>query len=463
MWTNLCGICSGDNAPTETQLGSTDTICSARQTLTISRPSCLCPLSPIHRYAFAIFGYFSDVIGDIFFPPSDASNNSSLIESFAAFGSAFITRPIGGLCLGYIGDVYGRKLALEVSVFLMAIATVGMACLPTYSRVGILSYVLLSVCRLIQGLSAGGQLMGSLVYAVESKPREAWGYHGSMVMAAANCGNVMSGVTVFVLRLWMSEEELEQIGWRLPNLVVGIILSLCGLCLKYLLEEDSIPPSELNNDTLDRSNPLKMACAQSNRRSLLAACMVPILYSTGFWLTFAWMTIYMFKLIPTPMSAPEAFGVSSLSLFLSVCTFFPIAGTLSDKFGRRIVMTVGGVGYGLLSPILLAIIGRGNVVESLASQTLMGVFLSLWGGPMMAWLVESFDPQTRLTSAAVGYNLGVMVAGVAPATATYLVDQFGPSIPGLMLSLLAVIALSGLWLVAPTPPMATFVNHCNIN
>lgn len=416
--------------------------------------------NPTHRYAFALFGYFSDVIGDVFFPPSGV-NNSTLIESLATFGSAFVTRPIGGVCLGYIGDVYGRKLALEVSVFLMAIATLGMACLPTYSHVGTLSYVLLTVCRLVQGLSAGGQLMGSLVYAVENKPRKDWGYHGSMVMAAANCGNVMSGVTVFFLRLWMSEENLPRIGWRIPNIVVGIILTLCGLLLKYVLEEDSIPLSELQNGTQADWNPLRLAWAPDNRRSLLAACMVPVLYSTGFWLTFVWMTMYMLKLIPSPMSAPEAFGVSSSSLFVSVCIFFPIAGMLSDTFGRRNVMTVGGVGYGVMSPILLVIIGRGKVVESLVSQTLLGVFLSLWGGPMMAWLVEAFDPHTRLTSAAVGYNLGVMVAGVAPATATYMANQLGPSTPGLLLSLLAVIGLSGLWLVAPRPPMTQTAKEGN--
>jgi MHS family proline/betaine transporter-like MFS transporter len=411
-----------------------------------------CLLSPTLRYAFALFGYFSDVIGDVFFPHSIVNNNSTLIESLATFGSAFITRPIGGLCLGYIGDMYGRKLALEVSVFLMAIATLGMACLPTYSHVGTLSYLLLTSCRLVQGLSAGGQLMGSLVYAVENQPRKDWGYHGSMIMAAANWGNVLSGVTVFCSRLWMSEEYLTQVGWRIPNIVVGIILMLCGLFLKYVLEEDCTPSSEIQQDMQGPSNPLTQACAPANRRSLLAACMVPVLYSTGFWLTFAWMTIYMFKLIPIPLSAPEAFGVSSLSLFLSVCTFFPIAGMLSDRFGRRIVMTVGGLGYGLMSPILFVVIGRGKVIESLASQTLLGVFLSLWGGPMMAWLVEAFDPQIRLTCTAVGYNLGVMVAGVAPATATYMVDQLGPSTPGLLLSFLAVVGLSGLWLVAPKPP-----------
>lgn len=390
------------------------------------------------------------MIGDVFFPPSQ-SDKSALIESFATFGSAFVARPIGGLCLGYLGDKYGRKFALEVSVFLMAIATLGMSCLPTHSQVGAVSYVLLAALRLVQGLSAGGQLVGSLVYAVESKPRKDWGYHGSMIMAAANCGNVMSGVTVFFLRLGMSDENLERVGWRIPNMVVGVVLCLCGLCLKYLLEEDSIHPVDLHDDAIQNSNPLKLACAPTNRRSLLAACMVPMLWSTGFWLTFVWMTIYMFKLIPNPMSAPTAFGVNSISLFLSVCVFYPIAGKLSDAYGRRLVMTVGGAGYGLLSPMLLIIIGRGNALGALASQTLLGMFLSLWGGPMMAWLVESFDPQTRLTSAAVGYNLGAVVAGVAPATATLLVDQLGPTTPGLMLSILAVIGLTGLWLVAPKP------------
>lgn len=168
-------------------------------------------------YAFAVFGYLSDILAEVFFPPNQG-DATALIESFAVFGGAFAMRPLGGLWIGYLGDRYGRKMALEVSIFLMAISTLCLGCLPTYAQVGHWSYIGLIFFRLMQGLSAGGQLMSSLVYAVEGRPKEHWGFHGSCVMAAANFGNLLSGVTVDWLRRCLTETQVAEWGWRLPNL-----------------------------------------------------------------------------------------------------------------------------------------------------------------------------------------------------------------------------------------------------
>jgi MHS family proline/betaine transporter-like MFS transporter len=168
----------------------------------------------------------------------------------------------------------------------------------------------------------------------------------------------------------------------------------------------------------------------------------------------------MFELISNPLSATQAFGVNFISLFLSVCVFYPFAGMLSDHFGRRRVMTIGGLVYGLLSPILLTFIGQGKMFSALFSQSVMGTFLALWGAPMMAWLAESFPPETRLTSVSLGYNVGVCIAGAAPAIATCLVDIYGPESPGILLFLLAVGGLSGLWLAPIRPePQKIFANE----
>ena len=110
-------------------------------------------------YDFSLFGYFSDVVGVVFFPPSAKATVSSTVEyyddnllkSFAVYGGAFLMRPFGGIMIGYMADKYGRKYALVLSLFLMAIPTFIMGCLPTYEQVGSLSTVLLVLCRLLQG------------------------------------------------------------------------------------------------------------------------------------------------------------------------------------------------------------------------------------------------------------------------------------------------------------------------
>lgn len=136
-------------------------------------------------YDFAVFGYFSDIIGEVFFPPNQSADTSTT-ESFIVFGGAFLMRPVGGLLLGYLGDTYGRRYSLVLSIFLMAVPTFAMGLLPSYESIGPLAIVLLVLVRLLQGLSVGGQLMSSLVFTLESHDVSQWGLYGSFVMAAAN-------------------------------------------------------------------------------------------------------------------------------------------------------------------------------------------------------------------------------------------------------------------------------------
>lgn len=463
-------------------------------------------------YDFAVFGFFSDILGTVFFPPGHTDDDSNVMESFAVFGGAFLMRPIGGLVIGYLGDVWGRKYALEVSIFLMAIATTLMGCLPTYDQIGTPAILLLLIVRMLQGFSVGGQLMSSLVFTVEGHPPQWWGLYGSFVMAAANFGTFLGGVVAYAMRsstFGLSKEQLVQWGWRLPFLS-GIVISICGIYLKYFCKEDEIlpghhapipttaidddtschvemgnekirsrphrhipddsesidggqksalplsPSSELTIPTVTGGtsamyNPLRLAFSQENRQSLLASSMVPILWSGGFYVSFVWMPIYMKRLIHPPV--PAAFGVNSCSLLL-LAVWFPLAGALSDVFGRKRVMSIGGIAFGGLGPVMLLIIGHLGTKSAwiaLAAQTVMSVSLTMWGAPMCAWLVESFDPEARLTSVSVGYNIAQAFAGgLSPFVATYLTDKVGPEAPGVLLAVLAILSLVGLWCVAPT-------------
>ena len=404
------------------------------------------------RYDFAVFGYFGDIIGDVFFPPQ--AGHAAMVESFMVFGGAFLMRPIGGCVMGYIGDLYGRKKALEISIFLMAFPTFAMGCLPTYNQLGWVSVLLLALVRMLQGLSVGGQLVSSLVFTVESRPREKWGLYGSFVMASANFGTLLGGFVAYALRSSLSEEQLRQFGWRIP-FWSGILVSLSGLYLKmHGVENSHHHPISVgkNQDSHDHDepakNPLLEAFSPGNRRSLMSAALVPMLWSAGFYVSFVWMAIYMGKLVDPPV--PGAFGVNSLSLFISVCLFFPLTGILSDHFGRTRVMYAGGCSMALTSPFLILIISYGNTIAAFFAQSFMGIILSLWGGPMCAWLVESFPPSARLTSVAIGYNIAqAVVGGVSPAIATWVVDEFDTTAPGFFISIIAFFSVFGLY-CAPT-------------
>ena len=160
----------------------------------------------------------------------------------------------------------------------------------------------------------------------------------------------------------------------------------------------------------------------------------------------------MADMIEPPLS--NSFAINSASLGFSACLLFPLAGWLSDKMGRKRVMATGGIMMAVVSPFTLKTIGRGEAVPSFLAQSLMGICLSLWGAPMMAWLAESFEPAARLTSVSIGYNIAqALGGGIAPAIATVMVDTLGSDSPGYYMSVVACIALVGLCFVAPRKPV----------
>jgi MFS family permease len=161
--------------------------------------------------------------------------------------------------------------------------------------------------RMMQGLSVGGQLMSSLVFTVEGHPRKRWGFYGSCVMAAGNFGTFLGGAVAYGLRSSLTDEQLYQWGWRIPFLS-GILISVCGIYLKYYCQDDEILPGHtpvptgetedmhlhegevdcdkasskhdhadsLASPSVAKENPLRIAFSRENRRALLASAMVPM-------------------------------------------------------------------------------------------------------------------------------------------------------------------------------------------
>ena len=364
-------------------------------------------------YDFALFGFFSDVIAEVFFPPTIVgAEHDNLTKSFVIFGSAFLMRPIGGLIIGYVGDKHGRKQALTRSLYLMALPTTLMGCLPTYKQVGVWSTILLCCCRLIQGVSVGGQLPASLVYTVEKRPKSQWGYYGSLPMVAANVGTLLGNICGAFMRQILTEKQLTSWGWRLP-FFSGIIIAFVAF---YLQKNgaDGAYHAGSSGDISEEAiaavtksvvphNPIKIAFRRENRLALLTTSIVPMLWAAGFYLSFVWIAIYMEELMDPPM--PGAFWINSLGLLFGMTWVLPIAGAISDRVGRTLMMTISGILLTGLGPVCLILISRGNVIVAFFSQLMLGLLLSFYGGPLCAWLVENFPPEVRMTSASIGYDM----------------------------------------------------------
>ena len=288
-------------------------------------------------------------------------------------------RPIGGLIVGYTGDKHGRKRALARALLFMAVPTTVMGCLPTYSTVGWLAPLLLALCRLCQGISVGGQLPASLVYTVEPRPVEHWGFYGSLPMVAANTGSLLGNLCGAFLRQAMSEDDLREYGWRIPFLS-GIIIAFVGLYLRFYGEE--MHPNENvydHNDSSRNSSPIVAAFGSHNHRALFSSSLTPMLWAGGFYLSFVWMAIFMAELLDPPVE--NAFWINAAALFLSMTFMLPVAGAISDRLGRTKTMSVAAT--------------RGNRFDSRRThsgcnhcpgETLLGIFRSGSVGTLVEFL-----------------------------------------------------------------------------
>ena len=420
-------------------------------------------------YDFAMYGYFSDTISQVFFPPPNngGNGNAYLVYSYLIFGLAFLCRPLGGVVAGHIGDAYGRKRALVFSMSCMICPTVLMGCLPTYSTCGGLGIALLAACRCLQGFSVGGQLISSVMYTVETKPMAHWGYYGSFIDVSSGCGVLLANMVSAILRSTLNDAQLVSWGWRVA-FMSGILIAPAAVFLNcHGVEhhpnegefDDIIAVNNTNNEdefdddrrslsssssiVVRRKRPITEALKRENWLPLLASILTPMLGGAGYYVTFIWMAVYMETLLDPPV--PNAYWVNLFAYMLGLLPSAIVSGIMSDRYGRHVVMTTGAICVGLIGPIMIYIISRGQTWPAFAAQWTIGVLLSMFTGPMWAWITENFDPKVRLTSAAMGYNLSVCLsAGFSPALATVIVNGYGPVSVGIIYPMFASIALVGL-------------------
>ena len=183
-------------------------------------------------YDFALFGFFAPILAQLFFPSDN--HLASLLSTFGVFAAGFLMRPLGGALFGHLGDRVGRKNALAASVILMAIPTTLLGLLPTHAQVGILAPLLLTGLRLIQGLSVGGELTGSISFIVEHSPPTQRGFFGSWASNSIGMGLLLGSATGALMTSLLSQDDLVRWGWRIPFLF-GIFVGGVGLYLRMKL------------------------------------------------------------------------------------------------------------------------------------------------------------------------------------------------------------------------------------
>lgn len=173
-------------------------------------------------YDYVLFGCFAPIIGTKFFPNDDA--NTSLLQAFLVFAIGYLARPLGGIFFGVIGDKFGRKAVLTGALFCMSAPTVLIGILPTYHTIGITATISMIVVRILQGLSMGGALTGSISFVIEHTHPKHRGFTGSISMSSICAGLLLGSFVSYIVKNILNAEQFDSFGWRIPFLLGFFIL-----------------------------------------------------------------------------------------------------------------------------------------------------------------------------------------------------------------------------------------------
>lgn len=372
-------------------------------------------------FDFAIYGFFAVIIGQTFFP-ANASPTVAILSSLSVFAIGFLMRPLGAFVLGPIGDKHGRKTALVLSVVLMGMATFSMGLIPSYAAVGVMAPILLVLMRCIQGLAAGGEWSGSAAYLVESAPDNRRGLYASLISGTAALAFIMGSFVALGINSALSTAEVASWGWRIPFLL-ALPMALIGLYIRMKLGDT--PVFEALKETGSVSTaPLKQT---GKDRKNLFAVLLTFAFSSVSGLGIYYLATYMNNHFTNALGLDRITALllsgTGLFIYMIMC---PIAGMISDRFGRRLPNILGTAGFVVLSVPAFMLFRTGEPFFVVLGVVLLGACQALVSVTNVVLLVEMFPAATRSSGSALGYNLGLaFVAGPGPLVATALVAASG--------------------------------------
>ncbi len=369
-------------------------------------------------YDYALFGHFAHIIGVKFFPEQD--QNTNILQAFLVFALGYLMRPIGGLIFGILGDKFGRRYSLSLSMFCMAAPTAAIGFLPTYESWGISATILMVLTRMLQGLSMGGALTGSISFAIEHSKKNDRGFIGSIAMSGICIGILLGSFVAYIVQSILTEQEFLSFGWRIPFLL-GVFIFFVGYYIKkHTKETPNFKNIEKKGNLLDK--PLKIAL-QNYWREILASIMINSTGSVLFYLQAIYLTTYL-KLVRGFKADDISIIITFSYMLMAILTIF--AGKLSDKIGRKKIFYINLLAIIILTPFMLSIIHEGSFLSVMIATIIIAILAAFYIGPEPALQAELYPDNIRNTALSLSYNISTsLFGGTAPYIIEYLVQNTG--------------------------------------
>ncbi|WP_370694050.1 MULTISPECIES: MFS transporter [Peribacillus] len=377
--------------------------------------------STIEFFDFFLYGTVAALVfNKLYFPNDDPF--VSLLLAYASFGITFFIRPLGGLVFSHLGDKFGRKNTLVLSLLLMGVSTVCIGLLPTYSMIGLWAPILLVFFRLVQGIGLGGEWGGAILLAVESAPKERRGFFGSFPAMGIPLGMLLGTFSISLMSL-LPESQFLSWGWRVP-FVLSAVLVVIGIWIRRGIEETSAFKEEK-----EKGNVVKIPLFETIRYhwkavliSLGAKCVEvgPFYLFSTFFISYATET----------QGFPRTTALNVITVATIVTAIcMPFMGMLSDKIGRKSVFLIGTIGITLFAfPYFYLFSLQSTPWLYFISIVGLGILWPPIAATIGTMFTEMFSTNVGYTGITLGYQTGsALFGGTAPMIATILVGTYDNS------------------------------------
>ncbi|MEX3610750.1 MFS transporter [Rothia sp. LK2588] len=388
--------------------------------------------SALEYYDFAVYGTAAAIVLNHIFFPEDAPA-AAVLKSMAVIGVAYVVRPLGAMLVGPLGDRFGRKFVMMLTLFLMGGATFAIGCLPTFDSAGLLAPGLLVLCRMLQGLSAAGEQASAISMSLEHAQDHQRGFITSWTLQGTQFGSLLA-TAIFIPFAALPEEQLYSWGWRVPFWLSAFVVVAAWLIRRRLHE----PPSFTKRDAASRT-PLRAVLA--GHKVMVARIAVCAMVNT---VNMVFTTFALSYATHAGIERTTMLWVPVASNLLGLLAI-PLFAVLSDRVGRKPVFITGALASSLtMLPYLHAVHEQQIVWVFVWGVIMHGGFYSMANGIWPAFYAEMFPAPVRVTGLALGTQIGFAASGgLAPAAATYfagpeLESWLGPSLFTVAMCLLVV-------------------------
>lgn len=390
-------------------------------------------------YDYALYGHMAFIISRLYFPATDPT--TQLLAAFGVFAVGFVFRPLGAVLFGTIGDRYGRRLSLVIAILMMSIPTGCIGLLPTYEQIGVWAPILLTLIRIFQGLSLGGEFSGSITYIVEHAPPHQRGLAGAASLVSLLIGFLLGSAVSLGFASALPTEDFESWGWRIPFLL-GVVIGLVGLYIRTQCEE-SPAYEEAKREGHLSPRPVRDAFAR-HPWEMLQGFAIYMSVTMPFYL----VSIYLISFTQKQLgrSPQEALLVNFLALGAMLAAIL-VSAQLSDRVGRRRVMIPSAVVMFIIAVPVFQLMVEDGLLSILIAQMLLATVIGMYLGPVPALLVELFPTSVRYTGMALSYNFSAaLFGGTAPMVCVWLLKNTGTPLSiaayVMLCNILSLIALT---------------------